>query len=60
MPATSRTKLSKANASKSLRTTVPSHIVNAMKLKDGDEMEWELRPGKNVFEVALMFHKREK
>jgi len=27
----------------SIRTTVPSSIVRVMKLKEGDEMQWELK-----------------
>jgi len=27
----------------SLRTTVPSSIVRVMKLKEGDELQWELK-----------------
>lgn len=29
--------------SESLRTTIPSHIVALMKLKDGDSLEWDFK-----------------
>jgi bifunctional DNA-binding transcriptional regulator/antitoxin component of YhaV-PrlF toxin-antitoxin module len=38
------TVLSKATTtSKSLRTTVPSGIVNQLNLKEGNKLEWEIR-----------------
>lgn len=38
------TVLSKATTtSKSLRTTVPSGIVNQFNLKKGDKLEWEIK-----------------
>jgi len=36
------TKLSFANTAKSLRTIVPIHIVNQMKLEQGDQLDWDL------------------
>jgi hypothetical protein len=37
-----RTKLNRANTnSPSLRTTVPEGVVNELKLKPGDTLEWE-------------------
>ena len=36
------TKLSLANTAKSLRTIVPIHIINQMKLEQGDHIDWEL------------------
>ena len=37
-----KTNLVLANKSESLRTTVPSHIVKQFKLKQGDQLDWEL------------------
>ena len=56
MPVTNVTKLSKANTSKSLRTTVPAHIIQQMGLKDGDDVKWILRPDGKRFAVTLEFH----
>lgn len=37
-----RTKLNRANTkSPSLRTTVPESVVNELKVKEGDSLEWE-------------------
>jgi hypothetical protein len=37
-----RTKLNRANSkSPSLRTTVPESVVNELKVKEGDSIEWE-------------------
>jgi hypothetical protein len=37
-----RTKLNRANStSPSLRTTVPESVVNELKVKEGDSVEWE-------------------
>ena len=57
MPVTNKTKLSHANTSKSLRTTVPAHIIQQLSLKDGDVVEWILKPNGKEFAVSLEFHK---
>lgn len=36
------TKLTPANTSKSLRTTVPIGIIRQMNLTEGDKLKWEL------------------
>jgi hypothetical protein len=37
----------------SLRTTIPSHIVELMKLKDGDSLEWnfDIKDSKGIVTV---------
>ena len=55
MPVTNKTKLAKANTSKSLRTTVPAHIIQQLGLNDGDEVTWILQPKNNKFAVLLEF-----
>lgn len=54
-----RTKLNRANSnSPSLRTTVPESVVNELKLKEGDAIEWEriVHEGK----IAIRIKKAEK
>ena len=58
MPVTNKTKLSKANTSKSLRTTVPAHIIQQLGLSDGDEITWVLQPKDNKFVVVLEFEQK--
>ena len=55
MPITNKTKLAKANTSKSLRTTVPAHIIQQLGLADGDVVTWVLQPKNNKFVVLLEF-----
>ena len=57
MPVTNKTKLAKANTSKSLRTTVPAHIIQQLGLSDGDEITWVLQPKNNKFVVVLEFER---
>lgn len=41
----SRSKVFKARAgSSSMKGTIPSDVVSGLKLKDGDEVDWELLP----------------
>ena len=42
MPETNLTRLVLANKSKSLRTTIPAHIIRQFDLKEGDQLEWSL------------------
>jgi hypothetical protein len=54
-----RTKLNRANNnSPSLRTTVPEGVVNELKVKEGDSLEWEriIHEGK----IAIRIKKAEK
>lgn len=54
-----RTKLNRANnTSSSLRTTVPESVVNELKVKEGDAIEWEriVHEGK----IAIRVKKAEK
>lgn len=55
MPVTNKTKLTRANTSKSLRTTVPAQIIQQLKLEEGDSVEWVLRPVGSKFEIVLVF-----
>ncbi len=58
MGKTNRTKLAQANTSNSLRATVPSHIIQALGAKPGDEIEWSLRPDGDRFAVDVDFHRQ--
>jgi antitoxin component of MazEF toxin-antitoxin module len=54
-----RTKLNRANSnSPSLRTTIPESVVNELKVKEGDSIEWEriVHEGK----IAIRIKKAEK
>lgn len=54
-----RTRLNRANnTSPSLRTTVPESVVNELKVKEGDSVEWEriIHEGK----IAIRVKKAEK
>ena len=42
MPETNLTRLVLANKSKSLRTTIPAHIIRQFELEEGDQLEWSL------------------
>ena len=55
LPATSVTKLVRANTSKSLRVTVPSHIIHMLELEEGDGVEWIVRPHGKEFSVLIKF-----
>jgi antitoxin component of MazEF toxin-antitoxin module len=58
-PVGERTKLNRANNnSPSLRTTVPEGVVNELKVKEGDSLEWEriIHEGK----IAIRIKKAEK
>jgi antitoxin component of MazEF toxin-antitoxin module len=59
LPVGERTKLNRANNnSPSLRTTVPEGVVNELKVKEGDSLEWEriIHEGK----IAIRIKKAEK
>ena len=43
MPETNLTRLVLANKSKSLRTTIPAHIIRQFELEEGDQLEWSLK-----------------
>lgn len=58
MPVTNKTKLTRANTSKSLRTTVPAHIIQQLRLKDGDGVKWILKPDGKKFAIILEFHSK--
>ena len=51
---TNLTRLVLANKSKSLRTTVPAHIIRQFDLKKGDQLEWslEVKSGKMALGVC--------
>ena len=48
-----KTNLVLANKSESLRTTVPSHIVKQFKLKQGDQLDWELVADANTLKIII-------
>ena len=53
-PVGEHTKLNRANNnSPSLRTTVPEGVVNELKVKEGDSLEWEriIHDGKIVIRI---------
>lgn len=54
MPETNLTRLVLANKSKSLRTTIPAHIIRQFELNEGDQLEWslEVKSGKMVLGVT--------
>ena len=59
LPVGERTKLNRANNnSPSLRTTVPEGVVNELKVKEGDSLEWEriIHEGR----IAIRVRKTEK
>lgn len=49
-----RTKLVVANTTKSLRCTVPAHIVRLLNLAEGDHLEWHVLAIKSQFKIELM------
>lgn len=55
MGITMETKLVTANASKSLRTTVPSEVIKALGLKEGARVVWEVVPEGRKFGVNVSF-----
>ena len=55
-----KTSLTKASGvGKSLRTTVPKHIVEQFNLKEGDELEWTLAIKDNDFIIEVKPIKKE-
>lgn len=49
-----KTILTKATSkSKSLRTTVPAGIARQFKLKQGDTLEWEIKPKKDTLVIVI-------
>jgi len=54
MPRGQITSLTKANKnSESLRTTVPSSIINQFDLSEGDRLLWILEPNKNELFIKI-------
>ncbi|RNJ79781.1 MAG: AbrB family transcriptional regulator [Nitrosopumilus sp. B06] len=47
------TKLTPANISKSLRTTIPIQIIRQMKLETGDRIEWDLDKVGNMWIATI-------
>ena len=57
-----KTKLVSARpGSKSLRTTIPKFIVETFNLKEGDELDWSLKPeGHDVVIIVTPIKKRKR
>lgn len=49
-----KTKLVAANTTKSLRCTVPAHIVQMLNLSIGDHFEWCVKADKSEFRIELI------
>ena len=59
MAITSITKLVNANTSKSLRVTIPAHIVEVLELEQGDSIKWYLvAKGRDKFGIDVQVLKK--